>query len=121
MTVTDCIPMLIPLVASMLALQFFSVLSSMLPLGPGMGQPFLTVLIMYIVTYLYAKITKCWNSDKWIIARSIVPILIFVAWLAAFVFPLTAPFMMGIGNSPFLIVILSIVYKLAYDKMFGDC
>ena len=121
MAVTDCIPMLIPLVASMLALQFFSVLSSIIPVPSGIAQPFLTVLIMYIVTYLYAKITKCWNSDKWISARSIVPILIFIGWLAAFVFPLTAPFMMGLGNSPFLIVALSIVYKLAYDKMFGDC
>jgi hypothetical protein len=121
MSVTDCIPMLIPLVASMLALQFFSVLSSMIPVPSGIAQPFLTVLIMYIVTYLYAKVTRCWNSDKLIFARSFVPILIFIGWLVAFIFPLTSPFMMGIGNSPFLIVALSIIYKLSYDKMFGDC
>ena len=121
MTVMDCIPMLIPLVSSMLALQFFSVLSSMIPGPTGVAQPFLTVLIMYIVTYLYSKITTCWNSSKWIFARSIVPILIFIVWLIAFVFPLTSPFMMALGNSPFLIVFLSIIYKVAYDKMFGDC
>ena len=118
MAVMDCVPMLIPLISSSLALQIFSVLS---PFPGGLGQPFLTVLIMYIVTYLYAKIFKCWNSDKSILARSAVPVLIFVAWLIAFIFPLTAPIMMGIGSSPFIIAALSILYKLIYDKTFSDC
>ncbi len=117
----DCVPMLIPLIATALALQFFSVLSNMIPVPAGLAQPFLTVLIMYIVTYLYAKIFKCWKSKKWISTRAIVPVLIFVAWLLAFIFPVTAPFMMGIGNSPFLIALLSIVYKLAYDHIFKEC
>lgn len=119
MPVLDCVPMLIPLIASTLAIQFFSVLSSMIPVSGG--KPFLTVLIMYFVTYIYAKIFKCWKSDKYISLRAIVPVLIFVGWMIAFIFPLTAPIMMGIGNSPFLIALLSIIYKLAYDKMFGDC
>lgn len=113
----DCVPMLIPLVSLTLAVQIFS----MFPISVPGGQPVLTLLIMYFVTYAYAKIFKCWKSDKRILLRSFVPILIFVAWVAAFIFPLTAPIMMGIGNSPFLIALLSIVYKLAYDKMFGDC
>ncbi len=121
MSVMDCVPMLIPLIASTLAIQFFSVLSSIIPVPGGLGQPFLTVLIMYFITYIYAKVFKCWKSDKWIWARAIVPVLIFVGWLLAFIFPLTSPIMMGIGTSPFLIALLSIVYKLAYDKMFGDC
>ncbi len=121
MTVMDCVPMLIPLIASSLAIQFYSALSSMVPVPGGLGQPFLTVLIMYVVTYLYAKVFKCWNSTKWVFARAVVPILIFVGWMLAFIFPVTSPFMMAIGNSPFLIAILSIIYKLAYDKMFGDC
>jgi hypothetical protein len=29
--------------------------------------------------------------------------------------------MINFGNSPILIAILSIIYKLAYDKMFGGC
>jgi hypothetical protein len=113
--------MLIPLIATALTLQFFSVISSIIPVPGGLGQPFLTVLIMYLVTYLYAKIFKCWKSDKWISARAIVPVLIFVGWMLAFIFPLTAPIMMGIGNSPFIIALLSIVYKLAYDKIFESC
>ena len=116
MSVMDCVPMLIPLIALTLAVQLFS----MLPIIPG-GQPFLTVLIMYIVTYLYAKILKCWKSDKYISIRAIVPVLIFVGWMLAFIFPLTSPFMMAIGNSPFLIAFLSIIYKLAYDHIFKDC
>jgi hypothetical protein len=121
MAVMDCVPMLIPLIATALTLQFFSVISSMIPIPSSLGQPFLTVLIMYIITYLYAKIFKCWKSNKWIWARAIVPVLIFVAWMLAFIFPVTAPFMMGIGNSPFLIALLSIIYKLAYDKIFSVC
>ncbi len=121
MTVTDCLNIMIPLVSSMLALQFFSTITHILPmpLPTIIAQPFLTVLIMYVLTYISAKI-KCWNSDKYISMRAIVPILIFLAWVAAFMFPLTAPAMMAFGNSPFLIVVLSLVYKLAYDKMF-DC
>ena len=118
MSVLDCVPMLIPLIATALTLQFFSVLSSIIPIPSTLGQPFLTVLIMYFVTYLYAKIFKCWKSDKYIWARAIVPVLIFVGWLLAFIF---FPPMMSIGNSPFLIAILSIVYKIAYDKMFESC
>ena len=121
MSVLDCVPMLIPLIATALTLQFFSILSSIIPIPSTLGQPFLTVLIMYFVTYLYAKIFKCWKSDKYIWARSMVPVLIFVGWMLAFIFPLTAPIMMGIGNSPFIIAALSIVYKLAYDKMFSEC
>jgi hypothetical protein len=121
MSVMDCVPMLIPLISSILAINFFSMLSSIIPLPGGIGQPFLTILIMYIVTYLYAKIFKCWKSDKYIIVRAIVPVLIFVAWLLAFVFPVTSPFMFAFGNSPFLIAALSIVYKLAYDKIFESC
>jgi hypothetical protein len=41
--------------------------------------------------------------------------------MLAFIFPLTSPFMMAIGNSPFLIALLSIIYKLAYDHIFKDC
>ena len=121
MPVLDCVPMLIPLIATALTLQFFSVISSMIPIPSTLGQPFLTVLIMYIVTYLYAKIFKCWKSDKYISIRAIVPVLIFVVWMLAFIFPLTSPFMMAIGNSPFLIALLSIIYKLAYDHIFKDC
>lgn len=121
MSVLDCVPMLIPLIASALTLQFFSILSSNIPISTGLGQPFLTVLIMYFITYIYAKFFKCWKSDKWISMRAIVPVLIFVGWILAFIFPLTSPIMMGIGNSPFLIALLSIIYKIAYDKMFGDC
>ena len=117
MSVMDCVPMLIPLIALTLAVQLFS----MLPISIPGGQPFLTVLIMYIVTYLYAKIFKCWKSDKYISIRAIVPVLIFVGWMLAFIFPLTSPFMMAIGNSPFLIAFLSIIYKLAYDHIFKDC
>lgn len=117
MAVLDCIPMLIPLISLTLAVQLFSTL----PISIPGGQPILTLLIMYFVTYLYAKVSKCLKSNKSIIARAIVPILIFVAWAAAFIFPLTAPVMMSIGSSPFLIATLSIIYKLAYDKMFGDC
>ena len=113
----DCVPMLVPLISLTLAVQLFS----MLPISVPGGTPVLTLLIMYFVTYIYAKIFKCWKSEKRIWARSIVPILIFVAWVAAFIFPLTSPIMMGIGNSPFLIAVLSIVYKLAYDKMFESC
>ena len=116
MSVMDCVPMLIPLIALTLAVQFFS----MLPISIPGGQPVLTLLIMYFVTYIYAKIFKCWKSEKRIWARSIVPILIFVAWVAAFFSPI-APVMLQIGTSPFLIAILSIVYKLAYDKMFESC
>lgn len=120
MSVMDCVPMLIPLIASVLTIQFFSLISSIIPIPvpTGLATPFLTVLIMYIITYLYSKIFKCWKSDKWIWARSIVPILIFVGWLAAFFF---FPPMINFGNSPILIAILSIIYKLAYDKMFGGC
>lgn len=121
MSVLDCVPMLIPLIASTLAIQFFSILSNMIPIPGGLGQPFLTVLIMYFITYVYAKIFKCWNSTKWISMRAIVPVLIFVGWMFAFIFPLTSPIMMGIGNSPFLIALLSIIYKLAYDYIFKDC
>jgi hypothetical protein len=92
-----------------------------IPVPTALATPFLTVLIMYIVTYLYAKFFKCWKSDKWIWARAIVPVLIFVGWMLAFIFPLTGPFMIGIGNSPFIIALLSIVYKLAYDKIFSVC
>ena len=121
MSVMDCVPMLIPLIATALTLQFYSVLSAVIPVPSTLGTPFLTVLIMYFVTYLYAKIFKCWNSTKWIFARAIVPVLIFVAWMLAFIFPVTAPFMTAIGNSPFLIALLSIIYKLAYDYIFKDC
>ena len=110
----DCVPMLVPLISLTLAVQLFS----MLPISVPGGQPVLTLLIMYFVTYIYAKIFKCWKSDKYIWARAIVPVLIFVGWLLAFIF---FPPMMSIGNSPFLIAILSIVYKLAYDKMFSEC
>ena len=120
MSVMDCVPMLIPLIALALTIQFFSVISSVIPIPvpTALATPFLTVLIMYIITYLYSKIFKCWKSNKWIFARAIVPVLIFVGWLAAFVF---FPPMLSFGNSPFLIALLSIIYKLAYDKMFGDC
>lgn len=117
MPVLDCVPMLIPLIATALTLQLFSVI----PIPSTLGQPFLTVLIIYIVTYLYAKIFKCWKSDKYISIRAIVPVLIFVVWMLAFIFPLTSPIMMGIGNSPFVIAILSIIYKLAYDYIFSVC
>ena len=120
MSVMDCVPMLIPLIASVLTIQFFSIISSVIPIPvpTALATPFLTVLLMYIITYLYAKIFKCWKSDKWIWARAIVPVLIFVGWLLAFIF---FPPMMSIGNSPFIIALLSIVYKLAYDKMFESC
>lgn len=121
MSVLDCVPMLIPLIATALTLQFYAILSATIPIPAGLGKPFLTVLIMYIVTYLYAKIFKCWNSNKWIFARAMVPILIFVAWMLAFIFPATAPFMNGIGHSPFLIALLSVIYKLAYDYIFESC
>ena len=116
MAVMDCVPMLIPLISLTLAVQAFSIL----PISVPGGTPVLTLLIMYFVTYIYAKIFKCWKSDKRILLRSVVPILIFVAWVAAFFSPI-APLMMSIGTSPFLIAILSIVYKLAYDKMFESC
>ncbi len=119
MTVFDCLPLMIPLVASMLSLQFFTVLSSLLPFPSGVAQPLLTLLIMYILTIIYAKI-QCWNKkDIYITIRAIVPNLIFLAWVIAFIFPLTAPVMFGIGNSPFLIVGLSLIFKIAYDKMFN--
>ena len=86
--------MLIPLIAATMSLQLFS----MLPMSVPGGQPLLTLLLMYIVTYLYAKFFKCWKSSKRIWARSFVPILIFVAWLMAFYFPLTAPIMIAIGK-----------------------
>jgi hypothetical protein len=117
MTVFDCLSIMIPLVSSMLALQFFSTISSMVPLPTTVAQPFLTVVIMYILTAVYAKI-QCWKSDKAVTGRAIVPVLIFLAWVAAFIFPVTAPIMMVIGNSPFLIVALSLLYKIVYDKMF---
>ena len=116
MSVLDCLPLLIPLVASMLALQFFYTLSSMIPLPSGLAQPALTVIIMYFITFTYAKL-KCWNSDKWISARAAVPVLIFLAWAFAFVFPMTAPLMNLFGNSPLLIVALSLLYKIIYDKV----
>lgn len=76
---------------------------------------------MYVLTIIYAKI-QCWKKkDIYITVRAIVPNLIFLAWFLAFIIPVTAPFMYGgVGNSPFLIVGLSLVFKLAYDKMF-DC
>ena len=116
MAVMDCVPMLIPLIALTLAVQLFS----MIPISIPGGTPVLTLVLMYFVTYLYAKIFKCWNSSKRIWARSIVPILIFVAWVAAFFSPI-APIMMAIGNNPFLIAVLSIIYKLAYDRVFNEC
>ena len=117
MAITDCLSIMIPLVSSMLALQFFTTISSMIPLPTSVAQPFLTVLIMYILTATYAKI-QCWKSDKSVLGRAIVPVLIFVVWVIAFIFPLTSPIMMIIGNSPFLIVALSLLYKMIYDKMF---
>jgi hypothetical protein len=117
MAVMDCVPMLIPLISLTLAVQLFS----MIPISIPGGQPVLTLLIMYFVTYLYAKIFKCWKSDKKIWARAFVPILIFLGWVFLFFFPYTTAIMSVIGTSPFLIAILSIIYKLAYDKMFGDC
>jgi len=119
MSVFDCLSIMIPLVSSMLALQFFSTLSAVIPVGGVLGQPVLTLVLIYINTYLYAKI-KCWKSDKSILGRAVVPTLIFLVWAFAFVFPLTAPIMMGLGNSPFLIVLLSLLYKTIFDKMF-DC
>ena len=89
-----------------------------IPVPTALAIPFLTVLIIYIVTYLYAKIFKCWKSDKFIWARAIVPVLIFVGWLLAFIF---FPPMLSFGNSPFVIALLSIVYKIAYDKIFIVC
>ena len=117
MSVFDCISIMIPMIAAMFSLQFFSIISSIVPLPTSVAQPFLTVLIMYVLTYVYAKI-QCWKSDKVISMRAIVPILLFIGWLAAFVFPLTAPFMMAFGNNPFFMVLLSLIYKLAYDSMF---
>jgi hypothetical protein len=120
MTVLDCLPLMIPLVASMLSLQFFTILSSFLPFPSGVAQPFLTLLIMYILTIIYAKI-QCWKKkDIYVTVRAIVPNLIFLAWVIAFIIPFTAPVMFGIGNSPFLIVALSLIFKVSYDKMF-DC
>ncbi len=116
MGVMDCVPMLIPLIAATMSLQLFS----MIPISVPGGQPVLTLLIMYVVTYLYAKIFNCWSSSKRIWARSFVPILIFVVWVIAFFSPI-APIMMAIGNNPILIAVLSIVYKLAYDHIFKDC
>ena len=117
MPVMDCVPMLIPLISLTSAVQLFS----MSPISIPGGQPLLTLLIMYFITYLYAKFFKCWNSDKSILARAIVPNLIFLGWVFLFFFPLTTTIMLTIGNSPFLIAALSIVYKLAYDKMFESC
>ena len=117
MPVLDCVPMLIPLIASNLSIAIFS----SFPGGGGVGEASLTVLIIYIATYAYAKIFKCWKSDKYISIRAIVPVLIFVGWLLAFIFPLTSIIMRGIGNNPFVIALLSIIYKLAYDYIFSVC
>jgi hypothetical protein len=117
MAVMDCVPMLIPLIALTLAVQLFS----MIPISIPGGTPVLTLVLMYFVTYLYAKIFKCWKSDKKIWARSIVPNLIFFGWVFLFFFPYTTAIMMAIGNNPFLIAVLSIIYKLAYDRVFNEC
>ena len=116
MSVLDCLPMLITLVASMLALQFFYTLSNIIPLPSGLAQPALTVIIMYFITYVYAKV-RCWTSDKWISARAAVPVLIFLVWAFSFVFPMTAPLMNIFGNNPLFIVALSLLYKMIYDKL----
>ena len=88
----------------------------MIPLPSGIGQPILTVMIMYFITYVYAKV-RCWTSDKWISARAVVPVLIFLVWAFSFIFPMTAPLMNIFGNNPLFIVVLSLLYKMIYDKV----
>ena len=56
MSVMNCLPIVIPLISSMLALQFFSTFSDMIPVGGALVQSILTLILIYVNTYLFAKI-----------------------------------------------------------------
>ncbi len=103
----SCIPLLIPLLS-------YSLASKYSPLGLETTIRIVTVGLVFISTYIVSKI-QCWNSDKYIFLRSLVPTLIFVAWWAAHYFPMTAPLMNLFGTNIFFIIALSFLYKFIYD------
>jgi hypothetical protein len=103
----SCIPNLIPLLS-------FSLASKYSPFGLDATIRIVTVVLVFVSTYIVAKI-QCWKSDKYIFLRSLVPTLIFVAWLVAHYFPMTAPLMNLFGTNIFFIIALSFLYKMVYD------
>ena len=112
-----CIPLLVPLIGTYLA---SSVLNSWFPFDIPYAAQFVTVVLILIATYIVAKI-KCWKSTKSIFGCSFVPTLVFIVWLGLFFFPLSSPIMNIFGNNVFVIVSLSLLYKIIYYSVFDSC
>jgi hypothetical protein len=104
---SSCIPLLIPLLS-------YSLASKYSPLGLDTTIRIVTVGLVFISTYIVAKI-QCWNSDKSIILRSLAPTTIFILWWGLHYFPMTAPLMNLFGTNIFFIIALSFLFKMVYD------
>jgi len=117
MALTDCLPLLIPVIS--LYLVNTGILAEYAP-GPMKRVLFLGVI--YLLTALVAKI-KCWNTDVFVSLRAIAPVCIFIGWLILHYIPFTSGIMFAFGDNVFVIVALSLLYKMIYDaeKVFGTC
>ena len=117
MSVFDCVSIMLPLLAYLLATN----LSNMLPFGgsPMGPHPLATLIMLYIVTVIYSKI-KCWSSKSIgeVSRKSFAPVSIFIGWAILFFIPFTMPIMWSLGNSSLAIIALSLLFKMVYDKVF---
>jgi len=117
MAITSCLPVLVPL------LSLYLVNTSMLTeYVPGPMKKIAILGVIYLLTYIVAKI-NCWDQDIYVSLRAIAPVCIFIGWLILHYIPITGPFMYTLGDNVFVIIVLSLIYKMIYDaeRVFGVC